>query len=268
MRTRTPLLFGCVGLLVLPLVMAAQVRVEVPAVSGRINVRFSESSDEGQADRLRELAARLKPISDQLDSLSDVDLVVVHSRRELEQRLGAGSEGRLVGISYVHGILFLSPVSWERNPTDDALEYEMEEALVRYAVTRMAGGNRVPDWLEEGLVRNLARRPSAPATAEEVARRADLLLAEYETTDPHVGFWAVRYLLDARGGLTFIRQLLRLTGQRPDTFVENLQLVYGVPVGELERDWRNWLERVVEEEKRRQEGGVREGPLIRDPNPD
>jgi hypothetical protein len=50
--------------------------------------------------------------------------------------------------------------------------------------------------------------------------------------------------------------------------VENLQLVYGVSVGELERDWRNWLERVVEEEKRRREGGVREGPLIRDENPD
>jgi len=269
MPTRNSWLIGtAIVVFLLPPGLAAQVRVEVPAASGRINVRFSESSDEGQADRLRELAARLKPISDQLDALSDIDLVVVHSRRELEQRLGADSEGRLVGISYVHGILFLSPVSWERNPTDDALEYEMEEALVRYTVARMAGGNRVPDWLEEGLVRTLARRPSAPATAEMVSRRAALLLAEFEAADPHIGFWAVRYLMDARGGLTSIRQLLRLAAQRPDTFVENLQLVYGVPVGELERDWRNWLERVVAEEKRRQEGGVREGPLIRDPNPD
>jgi hypothetical protein len=269
MRMRESLVLWVVILVVIvPLALAAQVRVQVPATSGRINVKFSEPSDEGQADRLRELAARLKPVSDQLDSLSDVDLVIVHSQRELDQRLGGSAEGRLVGISYVHGILFLSPISWERNPTDEALEHEMEEALVRYTVTRMAGGNRVPDWLEEGLVRVLARRPAAPATAELVARKADLLMAEFEAVDPTVGFWAVRYLLEARGGLTSIRQLLRLVSQRPDTFVENLQLVYGVSVGTLERDWRNWLERMVEEEKRRREGGVREGPLIRDENPD
>jgi hypothetical protein len=160
-----------------PPALAAQVRVEVPAASGRINVKFTESSDEGQADRLMELATRLKPISDQLDNLSDIDMVIVHSQRELDQRLGGEAEGRLVGVSYVHGILFLSPISWERNPTDEALEHEMEEALVRYTATRMAGGNRMPDWLEEGLVRVLARRPAAPATAELVARQADLLLA-------------------------------------------------------------------------------------------
>jgi hypothetical protein len=262
-------LIGLVVLLVIvPPALAAQVRVEVPAASGRINVKFSESSDEGQADRLMELATRLKPISDQLDNLSDIDLVIVHSQRELDQRLGGEAEGRLVGVSYLHGILFLSPISWERNPTDEALEHEMEEALVRYTVTRMAGGNRVPDWLEDGLVRVLARRPAAPATAQLVARQADLLLAGLDAPGPNVGFWAVRYLVEARGGLTSIRQLLRLISQRPDTFVENLQLVYGVSVGALERDWRNWLERVAEEEKRRREGGVREGPLIRDENPD
>jgi len=101
----------------------------------------------------------------------------------------------------------------------------------------------------------------APIAADA---RADLLLAQFEQQDPTVGHWAVRYLVDDRGGLTPLRQLLRLVSQRPDTFVENLQLVYGVSVGELERAWRAWLERLVAEDKRQREGGVREGPLIRD----
>jgi hypothetical protein len=72
---RGSLLIGLAVLLVMgPPALAAQVRVEVPAASGRINVKFTESSDEGQADRLMELATRLKPISDQLDNLSDIDM--------------------------------------------------------------------------------------------------------------------------------------------------------------------------------------------------
>lgn len=254
--------------LVFAVASAAQVRVEVPAASGQINVKFSERADEGQADRLRDLAARLKPISDQLDNLDQIDIVVIHSEREFERDLGGTAEGRQAAVSYVRGILFLSPLSWQRNPTDEALEYEMEEALVRYVTTRLAGGNRLPDWLVDGLVRVLTKRPAAPATAEGVAQRAPLLLAQFDADDPNVGYWAVRYLVEARGGLTAIRQLLRLTSQRPDTFVENLQLVYGVPVGELERDWRGWLERLVEEDKRRREGGVQEGPLIKEQNRD
>jgi hypothetical protein len=247
---------------------AAQVRVEVPAASGQINVKFSERADEGQADRLRDLAARLKPIADQLENLDRIDIVIIHSEREFKRDLGGTGEGRLAAVSYVRGILFFSPLSWQRNPTDEALEYEMEEALVRYVANRMAGGNRLPDWLTDGLVRVLAKRPAAPATAELVAQRAPLLLAQFDADDPNVGYWAVRYLVEARGGLTAIRQLLRLTSQRPDTFVENLQLVYGVPVGELEGDWRGWLERLVEEDKRRREGGVQEGPLIKQQNRD
>lgn len=248
--------------------VSGQMRVELPAPSGRVNVTFTEPSDEGQADRLRDLAVRLKPIADQLERFDQIDVVVVHSQRELDQRLGPGQAGALTGVSYVHGILFLSPLTWQRNPTDEALDHEMQEALARYAVVRLAGGNRVPEWLEEGLVSVLTRRPVAPMTAEQVARRADLLLAQFEAADPAVGHWAVRYLIDERGGLTSLRQLLRLVSQRPDTFVENLQLVYGVSVGELERSWRAWLERLVAEDKRLREGGVREGPLIRDPNPD
>lgn len=242
----------------------AQVRVEVPGTSGRINISFTEPGDEGQADRLRELAARLKPVADQLQPLEQVDIVVVHTPRELEQRLGSGAAGALSGISYVHGILFLTPTAWQRNPTDEAVEQEMSVALVRYTATQLAGGSRLPDWLLEGLVAFLTRHRFAPVSAEPVARRAPLLLAEFHADDPAVGYWAVRYLVETRGGLASLRQLLRLAAQRPDSFVENLQLVYGVPAGELERDWRGWLERLVEEDKKLREGGVRQGPLIKE----
>ncbi len=191
---------GAALLAAVPLAVGAQVRVELPAPSGRVNVTFTEPSDEGQADRLRDLAVRLKPIADQLETFDQIDIVVVHSQRELDQRLGPGQAGALTGVSYVHGILFLSPLTWQRNPTDEALDHEMQEALARYAVVRLAGGNRVPDWLEEGLVSVLTRRPVAPITAEQVARRADLLLAQFEAADPAVGHWAVRYLVDERGG--------------------------------------------------------------------
>jgi hypothetical protein len=137
----------------------------------------------------------------------------------------------------------------------------MEQALVRYAAIELAGGNRLPDWLESGLVSVLTKRPFAAATAESVAQRAPLLLPRFEPDDPAVGYWAVRYLVEARGGLTSIRQLLRLVAQRPDSFVENLQLVYGIPAGELERAWRAWLHEQAEAEKKRE--GRREGPLVK-----
>lgn len=242
---------------------SAQVRIENPGTSGRINVSFSEPGDEGQANRLRELAARLKPVADQLQNLEQVDLVVVHTPRELEQRLGPGHAGALSGASFIHGILFLSPNAWQQNPTDEALEQEMSVALVRNTVTQLAGGNRLPDWLEDGLVSVLTRRPFVPVSAEPIVRSAPLLLARFEAQEPAVGYWAVRYLVEARGGLASLRQLLRLVAQRPDSFVENLQLVYGVTVGELERDWRRWLEQLVEEDKKLREGGVRQGPLIK-----
>ena len=255
------LLRGVSLILLAAVALPAQVRIESPGPSGRINVSFSEPGDEGQADRLRELAARLKPVADQLQNFEEVEIVVVRSPRDLEQRLG--QEGALSGVSYVHGILFLSPLAWQRNPTDEALEQEMTVALVRNTVTRLAGGNRVPEWLEGGLVSVLTRRPFAPASAEGIVRQAPLLLAQFESGDPAVGYWAVRYFVDARGGLGELRQTLRLLGQRPDSFVENLQLATGTPVGELERGWRAWLQRQVEDERRKREGGVREGPLIR-----
>lgn len=263
MRQRLVLGLTCLAL-VYSAGVSAQVRMEIPGTSGQINISFTEPGDEGQADRLRELAAQVKPVADQLQPLEQVDIVVVHTPRELEQRLGPSAAGALSGISYVHGILFLTPTAWQRNPTDEAVEQEMSVALVRYTATQLAGGNRLPDWLTEGLVGFLTRRPFAPVSAEPVARRAPLLLAQFEAEDLAVGYWAVRYLVEARGGLASLRQLLRLMAQRPDSFVENLQLVYGVPAGELERDWRRWLERLVEEDRKLREGGVRQGPLIKE----
>ena len=255
------LLRGVAFILLATVAAAAQVRVEVPGASGRIHVSFSEPGDEGQADRLRELAARLKPVADQLQNFDEVEIVVVRSPREMEQRLGEA--GALSGVSYVHGILFLSPLAWQVNPTDEALEQQMTVALVRNTIVRLAGGNRVPDWLEEGLVSVLTRRPFSPASAEVIVRRAPLLLAQFDTEDPAVGYWAVRYFVEARGGLGELRQVLRLLAQRPDSFIENLQLATETSVGELERGWRVWLQRQIDDERRKREGGVREGPLIK-----
>ncbi|MGH9862409.1 MAG: hypothetical protein ACRD35_03215 [Candidatus Acidiferrales bacterium] len=243
--------------------LSAQETVELPGATGRINVGFTEPADQGQAERLREVAARLKPVSDQLENLEEINIVVLHSARELELRLGPGHLGASSGASYLDGILFLSPLAWQRNPTDEAIDQEMSEALVRYTALHLAGGNRLPAWLEQGLVSVLTKRTFGATTGELIARRASLLLAETESDDPAVGYWAARYLLEARGGLGQVRQLLRMVAQRPDGFVENLQLVYGVPVGELERDWRRWLLQQVEEEKKR-EGTTRRGPLVKD----
>src|SRR3972149_742573 len=149
MAMRIAVSIGLVMLVAAPLGLGAQVRVELPAPSGRINVTSPAPPDGGRAARLRDLAVRLKPVADQLETFDQIDIVIVHSQRELDQRLGPDQSGTLTGVSYVHGILFLSPTTWERNPTDEALEHEMQEALARYAVVRLAGGNRVPDWLEE-----------------------------------------------------------------------------------------------------------------------
>ena len=259
MSLRPAVLFA---LSMLPMALPAQVRVEVPPAA-KINVTYTEPADAGQADRLREVAARVKGPADQLDPLDEISIVIVHTQRELDQRLGVEAEGRLAGVSYVHGILFLSPTTWTRNPTAEAIEHEMQEALIRYNVARLAGGNRVPFWLEDGLVSLLGKRPFAPPSAELVAQRGPLLLVRFEPDDPAVGYWAVRYLTEMRGGLTSLRQLLRLSAQRPDSFVENLQLTYGVSVGGLERDWRKWLQALVDADKRQRETGVKEGPLVK-----
>jgi hypothetical protein len=252
-------------LLAAVLLSAASLWAQVnPALTrGEIHVTYTEPADAGQADRLRDVAARVKGAADQLEPLDRVDIAVLHSRRELDLRVGPEGTSELTAVSYVHGILFLSPMSWQGVPTEEALEHEMRRALIRYTALRLAGGNLLPDWLDQGLVGVLAEQPFAPASAEPVAARASLLLAERQADDRAVGYWAVRYLIEARGGLAPLRQLLRLVAQRPDSFVENLQLTYGVPVGELERDWRAWMKKLAEEDRKKRDGR-RDGPLTRD----
>lgn len=238
----------------------AQVRVVEPAASGTVNVTWSHPEDEPQALRLRDLVFRVKPVSDALHPVEEVSVVIVHSQRELDLQLGPDRAGDLAGASYVRGILFLSPLSWLTSPTDEALESRMEEAMVRYAALNLAGGHRLPEWLDEGLVRYLTKQPFAPTTAAIVAARAEVLLSSWEADDPAIGFWAVRFLVEERGGLPAIQRLLRIMSMRPDTFRENMELVYSSSVGQLERDWRAWLNALVEEDRRQREGGVRRIP--------
>ncbi len=226
-----------------------------------IYVTFTEPSDEGQALRVRDIAARMKTFADQLENVPRVEIHLVHSPRELALRVGGETSARVVP-SYVHGGFFLlSPVAWPGNPTQETIEHEVQEGLVRYAISYLAGGNRLPAWLDQGLLAYLTRQEFPPLTAGLVAQRAELLLGRWEPTEPTIGYWAVKYLVEERGGLAALRQLLRLMGQRPDVFVDNLQLAYGTPVGELERAWRAWCKALAEREEQKQKGGIQVGPI-------
>ncbi|MFQ5927453.1 MAG: hypothetical protein ACE5MH_08480 [Terriglobia bacterium] len=238
---------------------------QAPETASSVFVSFTEPADEGQSVRVRDVAARMKAFADQLEKVPRVEIHLVHSPRELALRVGAETSARVVP-SYVHGGFFLlSPLAWRTNPTDEAIEHEVRQGLVLYAISYLAGGNSLPAWLEQGLLAHLTRRGFPAVTAGLVARRAELLLARFEMSEPAAGYWAVKYLVEERGGLASLRQLLRLVAQRPDLFVENLQLVYGTSVGELERAWRGWCQAIAEEEERRKKGGVQVGPLKRKP---
>ncbi len=253
---RSPVL---AGVLVLSIAAgaAAQVRQIEPGTSGTVNVTYDHPDDAAVAERLRDLVFRVKPRADALYAVEEINLAIVHTQRELDLQLGAGQAGQLAGASYVRGVLFLAPFSWPTNPTDEALEAEMEAAVVRLALLRMAGGHRLPAWLDGGLVSFLTRQQFAPTTASLVAQRAEMLLGEWEASGPAVGYWAVRYLVEARGGLENLQRVLLATAQRPDMFFNNMVLVYNTSVGQLERDWRGWLKELAEEDRIQREGGVR-----------
>lgn len=261
MTMRIRILAG-VGFLLMTANAAAQVRMVEQPTSGTVNVTFTHPDDQAQAGRIRDLVFRIKPVADPLFAAEDINVELLHSQRELDLRLGPARAGQPSGASYVHGILFLSPLVWPPTPTDEALVHAMEEALVRYSVLQLTGGHHLPDWLERGLIEFLAKREHAVTTADLVAGRAELLLGERDADDPAVGYWAVRYLIEQRGGLPVIQRLLRMTAQRPDSFLGNLGLVYDTRLGQLERDWRAWLKALVAEDKRQREGGVRRGPLV------
>jgi len=244
--------------LVLALCFVAWSTAQEPAKG--IFVTYTEPGDAGQAERVREIAARMKPFADQLEDVPRVEIHLVHTARELAQRAG-GETAAVVVPSYVHsGFFLLSPLAWQRNPTPEAIEHEVKLALVRYAISYVARGNNLPAWLEQGLLAYLTGESFAPLTAGLTAQRAQMLLTDFAASDPASGYWAVRYLVEERGGLTVIKQLLRLVAQRPDLFVDNLQLVYGLPVGELERAWRAWCQQIAAAEERKQRG-IQVGPL-------
>lgn len=248
--------------IILAFCLAASSAAQEPAKG--IFVIYTEPGNEGQAERVRDIAARMKTFADQLEDVPRVEIHLVHSARELAQRAGEDTSA-LVVPSYVHrGFFLLSPLAWQRNPTPEAIEHEVKVGLVRYAISYLAGGNYLPAWLEQGLLAYLTRESFAPLTAGLVAQRAQLLLTDFAAGDPAIGYWALRYLVEERGGLAAIKQLLRLVAQRPDLFVDNLQLVYGVPVGELEQDWRAWCQQIAEAEERKQRG-IQVGPLKRKP---
>ena len=239
---------------------AGQARMIEPGPSGTVNVTFDHPDDEPMAVRLRDLVFRVKRVSDVLHEVKEINVTLVHTQRELDLQLGPERAGEAAGASYVRGILYLSPLSWSRNPTDEALEAEMEQVMVRYSLLQLTGGHRVAPWLEDGLVAYLTRQQFAPSTAGLLAGRADVLLASRGAQEPAVGYWAVRYLIEERGGIPALQRLLRTTARRPDTFLENLEVVYAASTGELELEWRGWLNALVEEDRLQREGGVRRGP--------
>lgn len=250
--------------IILVLCLSASSAAQEQELAKGIFVTYTEPGDAGQAERIRDIAARMKTFADQLEDVPRVEIHLVHSARELAQRAG-GETSALVVPSYVHrGFFLLSPLAWQRNPTPEAIEHEVKVGLVRHAISYLAGGNTLPAWLEQGLLAYLTHESFAPLTAGLVAQRAQLLLTDFAVADPAIGYWAVCYLVEERGGLAAIKQLLRLVAQRPDLFVDNLQLVYGIPVGELERGWRAWCEQIAQAEERKQRG-IQVGPLERKP---
>ena len=242
------------------LALTAQVRVVEPAPSGKVNVTYSHPDDKPMAERLRDLVFRVKPVSDALYNIRELDLIVVHTQREFDLQVGASVPGAVAEASYVRGILILSPLAWTRNPTDETLEAEVEQAVVRYATLQLTGGQSIPGWLSDGLVAYLAKQQFAPSTAALIADRTQVLLAVRGRQESAVGYWAVRFLVEERGGLAAIQRLLRMTARRPDNFIENFELIYAAPTGELERDWRDWLRANVERDRIQREGGVRRRP--------
>lgn len=248
------------GMVLCALAATAQVRVVQPAASGKVNASYSHPDDAPMAERLTDLIFRVKPVSDALHNVRELDLVVVHTQRELDLQLGPGQSGAVAAASYVRGILFLSPLAWTRNPTDEALEAEMERAMIRYATLQLTGGHAIPEWLGDGLVAYLAKQQFPASTAALVGTRAEVLLASRGRQESAVGYWAVRFLIEERGSLAAIQRLLRIVSRRPDNFFENFELIYASPIGELERDWRDWLAARVEGDRIQREGGVRRRP--------
>jgi tetratricopeptide (TPR) repeat protein len=126
---------------------------------------------------------------------------------------------------------------------------ELERLLVHeyaHATIHDLARGRAPRWLHEGLAQALEgatpdpmlRVPGRPSLAglEELLGDADPARAR---TGYDIALWVVQDLLD-RGGMTAMRRLmLRLGGG--ESIAAAVPAVYGLPLAELEHQWRRVL---------------------------
>jgi tetratricopeptide (TPR) repeat protein len=183
------------------------------------------------------------------------------ARERVVARLGAAPRERVTVILYdaaqfqdvarVHGWvtgLFDGKI---RLPLGAALppRRELERILAHeyaHAVVHDLARGRAPRWLHEGLAQALEgatpdpllRVPGRPTLGglEELLADPDVARAR---TGYEVALWVVHDLLD-RGGMPAMRELMLRLG-RGETIATAVPAVYGLPLAELEDQWRRVL---------------------------
>lgn len=126
---------------------------------------------------------------------------------------------------------------------------ELERVLIHeyaHATVHELARGRAPRWLHEGLAQALEgatpdpllRVPGQPTLAglEELLGDADPARAR---TGYDIALWVVQDLLD-RGGMPAMRRLMARLGSG-DTIAVAVPAVYGLPLAELEHQWRRVL---------------------------
>jgi len=134
-----------------------------------------------------------------------------------------------------------SPSCSQRGARPRILVHEYAHATV-HDLTR----GRAPRWLHEGLAQALEgttpdpllRVPGRPTLAglEELIADPDAARAR---TGYDVALWVVHDLLD-RGGMPAMRELMLRLG-RGETIAAAVPAVYGLPLAQLEDQWRRVL---------------------------
>ncbi|MBI4591395.1 MAG: tetratricopeptide repeat protein [Candidatus Rokubacteria bacterium] len=115
-----------------------------------------------------------------------------------------------------------------------------------HAVVHLLSRGRAPRWLQEGLAQHAERIQEDPdlhlsggmtlAGLEALLRDGDIAKAR---TGYQISLWAVRDLLQ-RGGMERIGELLSRLG-RGESADDAVPKVYGLPLAELEHQWRGIL---------------------------
>ncbi|HLC40317.1 MAG TPA: tetratricopeptide repeat protein [Methylomirabilota bacterium] len=112
-----------------------------------------------------------------------------------------------------------------------------------HALIHIATRGRAPRWLHEGLAQHEEGMQLLPGMSAKSGITLASLEAVFQESDVErarqgyqLALWVVRDLL-ARGGVHSIRQLLERVGQG-EAIDAALSLVYGLPLAELERQWR------------------------------